>query len=127
MSNPKPLALVVEDDPIQAEIFVEAISQSGYEVAHIDRGDAAIAYLDNHSPHLVLLDLHLPEVAGTTILQYIREQPHLSHTRVVLASADPRMAELAREDSDLVLIKPISFNQLRFLSQRMLPDTQTDA
>ena len=122
MTTPKPLALVVEDDPFQAEIFVQAITQAGYEVAHIDNGSNAIAYLNEHSPWLVLLDLHLPEVDGTIILQHIREQPHLEHTRVMLATADPRLAEIGSPASDLVLIKPISFSQLRALAQRMLPD-----
>ncbi len=121
MSITKPLALVVEDDPTQAEIFVTAISQAGYEVTHIDSGDKAIAYLDEHTPLLVLLDLHLPEVAGTTILKHIREQPHLNGVRVMLATADPRMAETVRAESDLVLIKPVSFTQLRSLAKRMLP------
>ncbi|NPA92620.1 MAG: response regulator [Chloroflexi bacterium] len=121
MSASKPLALVVEDDPVQAEIFVQAIAQAGYDVTHIATGDAAVAFLNEHSPLLVLLDLHLPEVAGTEILQHIRQQPHLARTRVMLATADPRMAETVRADSDLVLIKPISFTQLRSLAQRLLP------
>jgi len=122
MSTPNPLALVVEDDQTQAEIFVMALSQAGYEVAHIDNGQAAIDYLNEHSPWLVLLDLHLPEVAGTAILQHIRQQKHLAHTRVMLATADPRMAETMRAESDLVLIKPVSFTQLRSLAQRLLPN-----
>ncbi len=121
MSASKPLALVVEDDPVQAEIFVQAIAQAGYDVIHIASGDAAIAFLSEHSPLLVLLDLHLPEVAGTEILQHVRQQPHLAQTRVMLATADPRMAETVRADSDLVLIKPISFTQLRTLAQRLIP------
>ncbi len=121
MSIPKPLALVVEDDQTQAEIFVTALSQAGYEVTHIDNGQAAIDYLNEHSPLLVLLDLHLPEVAGTAILQHIRQRKHLAHTRVMLATADPRLAETVRADSDLVLIKPVSFTQLRALAHRMLP------
>ncbi len=121
MSTPKPLALVVEDDPTQAEIFVTALSQAGYEVAHIANGQAAIDYLNEHSPLLVLLDLHLPEVAGTAILQHIRQKPHLGATRVMLATADPRMADTVRAESDLVLIKPVSFTQLRTLARRLLP------
>ena len=119
MSKTKPLALVVEDDLTQAEIFVMALSQAGYEVTHINSGEAAVAYLNEHSPRLVLLDLHLPEIAGTAILQHVRQQPHLRDTRVMLATADPRMAETVRTESDLVLIKPVSFTQLRALAQRM--------
>jgi len=126
-TTPKPLALIVEDDPFQSEIFMQAIAQAGYEVFHIDNGNRAIAYLNEHSPWLVLLDLHLPEIDGAAILQHIRRQPHLHRTRVILATADPRMAEMGRSASDLVLIKPISFSQLRSLAQRMLPDESPDS
>ncbi len=122
MTQSHPEALIVEDDPTQAEIFVTALAQAGYEVTHIDCGNAAIAYLNDHSPRLVLLDLHLPEIAGTAILQHIRNQPHLAQTRVMLATADPRMAETVRAESDLVLIKPVSFTQLRELARRLKPD-----
>ncbi len=121
MSISRPLALVVEDDLPQAEIFTVALTQAGYEVVHIDNGNKALEYLDTHSPVLVLLDLHLPEVAGTTILKHIREQQHLNDTRVMLATADPHMASTVQAESDLVLIKPVSFTQLRSLAKRMLP------
>jgi CheY-like chemotaxis protein len=67
----------------------------------------------------VVLDLHLPHVSGEDLLAQIRSDDRLAHTRVMLATADPLMAESLRAKADLVLIKPISFSQLRDLSKRL--------
>ncbi len=116
----KPQGLVVEDNPAQAEIFTAALENAGYEVVWIDNGSEAMAYLEKNAPAVVVLDLHLPEVAGSDILTHIRSQPHLAETRVMLATADPRMAEMVASESDLVLLKPVSYVQLRELARRLL-------
>jgi hypothetical protein len=38
---------------------------------------------------------------------------------VIIATADPRMAEVLQEEADLVLLKPIGFGQLRDLASRL--------
>ena len=119
---PELQCLIVEDDPAQAEIFSTALKQAGYTVTWLDHGGKAIDYLKQNRPDIVILDLHLPEVAGTSILHAIREAPHLSETRVILATADPRMADTVATESDLVLIKPVSYIQLRELARRLRPD-----
>jgi hypothetical protein len=40
---------------------------------------------------------------------------------VVIATADPQMADELQDRSDLVLLKPVSFNQLRDLAARLAP------
>jgi hypothetical protein len=39
----------------------------------------------------------------------------------MLASADALMAQSMRRDADLVLLKPVSFSQLRDLAKRLYP------
>ncbi len=121
MTPSTPEALIVEDDPTQAEIFTMALEQAGYVVTHLADGAEAVTYLDAHTPAIVVLDLNLPHVAGAEILHHLRQQPHLVHTRVMLATANPRMAEEIAEESDLVLLKPVSFSQLRELARRLRP------
>ena len=116
------MALVVEDDPIQAEIFTKALEAAGYTVEHIADGDRAVAYLQDHAPYLIVLDLHLPGTAGDDILRAIRSNPATTQTRVLLATADPRLAETVQAESDLVLLKPVSYIQLRDLARRMRPN-----
>lgn len=111
-------ALIIEDDPDLVHIFAEALEQSGFKTTTVLEGTAALKLLATTVPDVVVLDLHLPGVSGSTILQTIRADGRLSNTRVILATADDRSAEDLRESADLILLKPISFKQLRDLSAR---------
>jgi hypothetical protein len=44
---------------------------------------------------------------------------------VIVASADPVMAQSLSDQADLVLIKPISFSQLRDLANRFNPQASS--
>lgn len=121
MSNSKSsTALIIEDDPDLIHIFARALELSGYQTSTVGDGEAAMKLLAEVVPDIVVLDLHLPGVSGSKILQTIREDGRLSHTRVILATADYRTADDLRDAADLVLLKPISFKQLRDLSARFL-------
>ncbi len=119
MNNP--LALIIEDDPDLAMIFAGALQEAGYdsEIAH--DGRIALEQLANTTPAVVVLDLHLPRVSGKDVLRQMRADPRLAETRVILATADPLMADNLREEADLVLLKPISFDQLSILAARLRP------
>ena len=53
-------------------------------------------------------------------MNQIRANKRMAKTRVIVSTADPRLAEIVGDKADLVLIKPVSFSQLRDLSVRML-------
>jgi len=113
------LALIIEDDYDLSNIFAEALQAAGFETQIIQTGDAALVRLSSTTPNVVVLDLHLPRVGGVDILRQIRTDPRLAETRVIVTTADERLAETLREEADLVLVKPISFSQLRDLSSRL--------
>jgi len=114
-------ALIIEDEQKLANIFAEALRMAEFETEIVRDGDTALTRLAETNPSLVVLDLHLPHVSGREILQQIRTDERLAQTRVMLATADPLMADTLRDDADLVLIKPISFGQLRDLATRLRP------
>jgi len=68
---------------------------------------------------VIVLDMHLPGISGIEILRQVREDPRLSSARVIASTADARLAETLEEKADLVLVKPVSFNQLRDLALRL--------
>ncbi len=116
-----PLALIIEDDPKLATIFAQALKMAEFKTEIVSDGQAARERLKETVPSVVVLDLHLPHVSGKELLQDIRANEKLVNTRVMLATADPLMAETLRMDADLVLLKPISFSQLRDLAKRLRP------
>jgi DNA-binding response OmpR family regulator len=117
--NEKPLAVIVEDDIDLSYIFSEALLAAGFVTHTIRDGGDAIRELAYLQPNVVVLDLHLPHQPGTEVLGYIRAQEHLQGVRVVVTTADARMAELVEADADIVMIKPIGFNLLRDMSLRL--------
>lgn len=119
-------ALIIEDDPDLVHIFARALELSGYNTKTVSDGEKARAILAEEVPDIVILDLHLPGVFGGDILRTIRADGRLAQTKVILATADYRMAEDLRDTADLVLLKPISFKQLRDLSTRLSQSQQSD-
>jgi CheY-like chemotaxis protein len=117
------LALIVEDDEDLASIFAEALRGIGFDVELVADGRLAQERLKNGPPpYLVLLDMHLPHVSGGDLLMnIIKKQEHLAKTMVIITTADARMGETYGELADFVLIKPISFVQLRDLTSRLKP------
>lgn len=114
-----PLALIIEDDADLASIFSDALQAAQFTTEIIADGAVAQVRLTEVVPQLVVLDLHLPHVSGEILLRQIRSTPALAQVKVVIASADPITADMLSPESDLVLIKPVAFSQLRDLAQRL--------
>jgi two-component system response regulator AdeR len=115
----KPLALIVEDNEELATTFEEAVREAGYRTEIARSGDAALDRLANMVPDLVILDLHLPRVKGSEVLEHIRSEDRLSSTQVIVSTAHAGEASMLREKADLVLLKPIAYEQLRDLAARL--------
>jgi len=116
------LALIVEDDEDLADIFAEALRGVGFEVELVADGRVAQERLKGEVvPFIILLDMHLPHVSGGDLLTIIKQDERFSDTVIIITTADARMGEMYREQADFVLVKPISFVQLRDLTARLRP------
>ena len=115
----KPLVLIVEDDPIQNQIFKIAL-RNDFDVETFLDGDSAAARLDEVIPALVLLDLNLPGISGRKLLAKIRADKRIADIRVIMTTADDHQADALRSEADLILLKPISTGQLKELALRLV-------
>ena len=123
----QPLALIVEDDAKLADIFSEAVKASGFTATVAVNGRLAMERLDEIIPTLILLDLHLPDVSGDVVLGHVQQDERLADCIIILTTADAWMAETLRSQVDFVLMKPISFIQLRDLTGRLRPSSSNTA
>jgi DNA-binding response OmpR family regulator len=112
------IAFVIEDDQDLSSIFTEALKAAGYQVETIRDGAIAQQRLKEATPEIVILDMHLPNIDGAQLLKEIRADERLKKIRVILATADALLGEYYNKQADLVLVKPISFSQLRDLTAR---------
>ena len=116
------IALVIEDDAYLSEIYSAALSKGGFTVETARDGDTARAKLAALVPRVVVLDLHLPRVSGKDLLREIRADARLKPTRVIVVTGDTQAAGTVQVEADLVLIKPVSYIQLRDLATRLKND-----
>ena len=115
------LVFIIEDDEDLSTIFADALETVGYQVEQIKDGLKAQQRLKEDVPFMILLDMHLPHVSGADLLKEIKADERFKNTYVMLTTADARQAEVYEPIADFVMVKPISFVQLRDLTARLKP------
>ena len=117
--------LLVEDNPNDAELTMEALGEHNLAngVVWVKDGEEALEYLHCRGRYLngdcselsvVLLDLKLPKVDGLEVLRDIRSDRRLKYVPVVILTS-------SREERDLVesyrlgvnayVVKPVDFGE----------------
>ncbi len=76
--------LVVEDEPMVAEVVERYLRRDGYEVEIVHDGKAALEEFQRFAPDLVVLDLMLPKIDGREVCRRIRER---AQTPVIMLTA----------------------------------------
>jgi excisionase family DNA binding protein len=108
-----PVALVVEDDVDAGDIFEFTLKTAGFTPAVVRSGETALKWLASLTPDILVLDLHLPDVPGTEILQRLRADSRLETVPVIVVTAHTELAESVEHEVELVLIKPVRYEELQ--------------
>ncbi len=103
-SNATARVLVVEDDPVTAEIASTYLAQSGLSVLRADTGEAALDTLRRQDVDWLVTDIKLP---GTIDGWVVAAEFHLTHpTRPVLYMTAAAAPSNARAHGSVFLRKP---------------------
>lgn len=90
--------VVVEDDPLLAELLRHVLTTRGYRVRHFTDGQAAAGELAGNPPALrsrvVLLDVDLPALNGFGVLRQMAIAGNLKATRVIMLTAHSGETEI---------------------------------
>jgi len=117
--------LMVEDNPNDIELTLEALSENNVAnaIEIVRDGEEALDYLyckgkfssrQPGNPGVILLDLKLPKIDGLSVLRTVRNDDELKMIPVVILTS-------SREESDLIesyklgvnayVVKPVDFNE----------------
>ncbi|MBS4038534.1 MAG: response regulator transcription factor [Hydrogenophaga sp.] len=111
-----PRLLMIEDDRRLAQMVVEYLGQSGFEVAHAPDGEQGLEQLRLLQPQMVILDLMMPGIDGLEVCRRIRALPdELARTPVLMLTAkgDPMDRIIGLEiGADDYLPKPFEPREL---------------
>ncbi len=118
----KPFVLIVEDERDIAALFRHLMDMAGYRTEIAANGTLALERLSNIQPDLVLLDLSLPRTSGAVVLQQMRADGRLHDIPVIVITAYYELAAQLEVEPDLIMLKPVSSQQLIALVERLRRD-----
>jgi DNA-binding response OmpR family regulator len=106
--------LLVEDEPLTAEVFARALSRDGHRVEVARDGLQALRSLHEGAPDLVVLDMSLPALPGSELVRRLREEGHVDLPIVVVSGSSPVESDLlpAQLHPGLWLCKPLKPREL---------------
>ncbi len=90
--------LVVDDDPVVADLVAFRLGRMGLEVSVESDGEAGLAAARELRPDLVVLDWMMPRMNGLEVCRALREDPDagLAATPVLLLTAKAQEPDLER-------------------------------
>jgi DNA-binding response OmpR family regulator len=118
-----PRVLIVDDDDQLAEVLRQALRESGYAVATVRHGAAALELVGQIQPDLILLDLRMPIMDGWSFVAQYRRSGK-ARGRIVVLSGHPNVHDISVSlGADAYVGKPFELTELLGTVQRQLGDT----
>lgn len=123
---------MVEDDPAEAELAMEAFEETteNVEIDVVGDGVQALDYLrrqngfeEKLAPDLMLLDLNLPIKDGRAVLAEMKGDPYLRQIPVIVlsnSSADEDIAEVYRLNGNCYIVKPPNLKEMFSLARSLI-------
>jgi CheY-like chemotaxis protein len=106
-----PTVLIADDEPAMRMLLAATIESEAYQVVEARDGNEAWTMIKQHKPALVLLDVQMPGRTGLEILGFIKSEPSLKSTRVILLTAKALASDVKAgmdAGADIYLTKPFS-------------------
>jgi PAS domain S-box-containing protein len=119
--------LVVDDEPIIAEVLAEGLRTAGYRVTQALSGATALVLLDaGEAADLVVSDLSMPEMDGLEFISAVRKRRPEMPAVLLTGFADEAAAvkvEAIDEDNTTLLRKPVTVEKLAHEVEMLLNRT----
>ena len=123
--------LVGEDESSVRELYVEILSEEGYEVLTAKDGRETYRKFRTEKPDLVILDIKMPGMHGFEVLERIRKLDksvpvimctayQKMQTNTPVSTSDGGYFHISNPDVAAFITKPIDINRLRAEVRRIL-------
>ena len=112
---PRPLVLLVEDEPAQRAVLSYNLEAEGFEVQTADNGEDALQLIAETPPDLILLDWMMPHVSGIEVCRRLKARPETRGIPIIMLSARSEEVDKVRgleTGADDYVIKPYSVTEL---------------
>ncbi len=112
-SEPKPLVVIVEDEPELAALLAAHLEKAGMHTQICNRAQHALKFLKKNFANLVLLDINLPDQSGTSLLEELKSEDISVPVIFVTGNVDePARVKGLDIGADDYVTKPFSYTEL---------------
>ncbi|MBD8548040.1 cell cycle two-component system response regulator CpdR [Sphingomonas sp. CFBP 8760] len=118
--------LLAEDDQVMREYLTRALERSGYSVAAVDRGTAAIPLLESATFDLLLTDIVMPEMDGIELAQRATQMAPGMRVMFITGFAAVTLKAGEAMPNARILSKPFHLRELVMEVDRMFEDIPID-
>ena len=117
--------LIVDDEVSVADLFSMMLEMEGYRARVVHDVESAKIALEEEPADLMLVDIMMPEASGLELCRYVRAEPYLASTPIIVISARSQLEEVhegLEAGADMYLLKPVSKGELIEAVQQALAD-----
>ena len=107
--------LIVDDEPNIVMSLEYTFKKNNFEVFIARDGLEALEIVKTQQPDIIILDVMMPMVDGYATLEQIKNNPKLSHCKVVFLSAKNKQQDIDKGlelGANLYVVKPFSIKKL---------------
>ncbi len=125
-SSKRVQVLVVDDESSARTGLVELLREEGYEVRGAADAFKALGLVESSVPDLIITDVHMPGMDGTQLMARVQETyPDVGIIVMTAFSTVERAVAAMQQGADDYLTKPIRFDELLVVVERLLAHRET--
>lgn len=110
----KPNILIVDDDPVTADMISQALQKENYNITVVNSGQSAMQQGRDRKFDLILTDLRMPDLDGMEVLSYFRrEQPDAYVVLMTAFGSSSSAIESIQQGAYDYISKPFQIDELR--------------
>ena len=105
--------LLLEDDPVLADILIGHLETKRYTVTHHDNGEEALSAIEDGKFDLLILDINVPLMSGLEVVETIRGYKNMTPAIIITAYQDTGHLKKGFESGcDDYIKKPFDLEEL---------------
>jgi adenylate cyclase len=102
--------LIVDDNPMNVDIFRTRLATHGYQILTATDGEEALQVARQRQPDLILLDIMMPKVDGLEVCRRLRSDPELPFIPIIIVTSKGDTKDIVAgldAGADEYLTKPV--------------------